>query len=589
MNNRPLITLISVFFFWGFVAASNTILLGLFKQNFELTQFQSQLVDLAFYMAYAIGSIAYFAISYFAGDPLNKIGYKKGLILGLVISAVGALGFIPAEMYNSYPLMLGSLFTIGLGFALQQIVANPYVIALGDPATGAHRVSLAGGINSFGTTIGPLLLAVAVYGSVSGSTSYLVQGSHKKEFPVSVERTSGKSETRTAYIHQEGNADLIANDYFFLFVNERPDSYKGIYENMTRSGKSGLLLAYDNDSVAKANINALKTAFPESRIPVLRIDSAQLKTLRSFDNPKLDGLSLEVKFYGVDAVVMPSLILAAAFLLFALILGISALPPVTNTETVSGDFGALRYPQVWLGMLAIFVYVGTEVTIQSNLPEYMRQLFGKEPGTTVHFISLYWGSLMIGRWVGALTVFNLSTPTRKLMTIIVPLVAYGVILLVNYIKGSPMMDLLLYLPFIGILIVGFFMAAEKPARTMILFGLMAAAMIAIGLIIRNEWSTYCFVSGGLFCSVMWPCIFSLSIAGLGKYTTQGSSLLIMMILGGALIPPLQGFIADGSAGIHYSYVLPLLGFLYLAFFGWSVRKALVKQGIDYDKSVEAGH
>jgi FHS family L-fucose permease-like MFS transporter len=256
---------------------------------------------------------------------------------------------------------------------------------------------------------------------------------------------------------------------------------------------------------------------------------------------------------------------------------------------MAGDLGALRYPQIWLGMLAIFVYVGTEVTIQSNLPEYMRKMFGRESGTTVHFISLYWGSLMIGRWVGALTVFNLKGKMKTLMTIIVPIVVYALILLVNYIKGSPMEDLLKYIPFIGIIIVGFFMAAEKPARTMILFGLMAAAMMAIGILLNNEWSTYCFVSGGLFCSVMWPCIFSLAIAGLGKYTTQGSSLLIMMILGGAIIPPLQGLISDGSMGIHYSYIVPMIGFLFLAWFGFAVKKALAKQGIDYDKSVDAAH
>jgi FHS family L-fucose permease-like MFS transporter len=152
-----------------------------------------------------------------------------------------------------------------------------------------------------------------------------------------------------------------------------------------------------------------------------------------------------------------------------------------------------------------------------------------------------------------------------------------------------MTDLLKYLPFIAIVILGFFMAAEKPARTMVLFGLMAAVLILIGIVMKNEWSTYCFVSGGLFCSVMWPCIFSLSIAGLGKYTTQGSSLLIMMILGGAVLPPLQGYLSDHGLGIHWSYIVPVAGFLYLAYFGWAVKKVLLKQGIDYDKQETTSH
>ena len=159
------------------------------------------------------------------------------------------------------------------------------------------------------------------------------------------------------------------------------------------------------------------------------------------------------------------------------------------------------------------------------------------------------------------------------------------ILLVNYIKGSPIDEMLKFAPFIFILIVGFFMAAEKPARTMILFGFIGALMILIGLMIKGEWSVYFFLSGGLFCSVMWPCIFSLSIAGLEKYTTQGSSLLIMMILGGALIPPLQGFVGDATGTMKVSYIVPLAGFLYLAFYGWKVNSVLKKQGINYDTNV----
>src|SRR5580700_7486229 len=109
MNNTrisSLITLISVFFFWGFVAASNGILTPLFKDNFHLTQTQAQLVESAFYISYFVGSLIYFLLSYFVGDPLGKIGYKKGLVLGLIISAAGALGFVPAANLNSYPLLL---------------------------------------------------------------------------------------------------------------------------------------------------------------------------------------------------------------------------------------------------------------------------------------------------------------------------------------------------------------------------------------------------------------------------------------------------------------------------------------------------
>ncbi|CAN5836538.1 MFS transporter [soil metagenome] len=587
MKNRPLAILISVFFFWGFVAASNTILIGLFKKNFELTQFQSQLVDWAFYMAYAIGAAVFFLISFIAGDPLNKIGYKKGLILGLIISAIGALGFIPAAMNNSFPLMLTGLFTIALGFALQQIVANPYVMALGSPETGAHRNMLAGGINSFGTTIGPLLLAFAVYGNIAGGSTYVGGDSVKTPIDLTIERTTGKSEIVKTQLFFYSD-DLLQNSTGNIYVWGVPaEQCTSIYKELLKKKSGGILFTFP-DSITDPIIAILKKEFPHERIPILKAASNK-KTHDQLLALNGKPETLEVKYYGVDNVIFPSLILACAFLLFALILGLSKLPPITNSEKMAGDLGALRYPQVWLGMLAIFVYVGTEVTIQSNLPEYMRKMFNREAGTTVHFISLYWGSLMIGRWVGALTVFNLKRKMKTLMTVIVPILVFAVILLVNYIKGSPMLDLLKYIPFIAIIIAGFFMAAEKPGRTMILFGLMAAFMMLLGLLLSNEWSTYCFVSGGLFCSVMWPCIFSLAIAGLGKYTTQGSSLLIMMILGGAIVPPLQGLISDGPLGIHYSYVVPLIGFLILSWFGWKVKKVLSKQGIDYDKAADTSH
>jgi FHS family L-fucose permease-like MFS transporter len=217
-------------------------------------------------------------------------------------------------------------------------------------------------------------------------------------------------------------------------------------------------------------------------------------------------------------------------------------------------------------------------------------MLGMPSNKTVHFISMYWGSLMIGRWTGALTVFNLSRKRKKILTVVVPLIAYVVILAVNYIKFSAandlekMNDLYGYLPFVFILIVGFFLAQEKPARTMILFGSMAGIMMLIGLLTTGRVALYSFMSGGLFCSVMWPCIFSLSIAGLGKFTNQGSSMLIMMILGGALIPPMQGYIAD-MTNIHISYLVPVFCFAYLVFYGWKTRKVLREQGIDYDTGV----
>src|SRR3982751_4193272 len=162
--------LVSVFFFWGFVAASNDILIPVFKEKLNLEQWQSQMIAFAFYVAYTVGSLIYYFISRASGgDILNKIGYKNGIALGLFISALGTLLFYPAANSASFGLMITGLFIVGLGFSLQQTAANPLAIVMGDPKTGSQRLSMAGGVNNFGTTIGPLLVSFAIFGSVSAA------------------------------------------------------------------------------------------------------------------------------------------------------------------------------------------------------------------------------------------------------------------------------------------------------------------------------------------------------------------------------------------------------------------------------------
>ena len=463
------VAIVFTFFFWGFVAASNGVLIPMFKKSFSLTQFQSQLVDFAFYVAYFVGSGIYFLISRSFGDPLNKIGYKKGLILGLIISALGALLFIPAVNNTSYSIFLSGLFIIGLGFALLQIVANPFVINLGDPAKGSNRLNLAGGINSLGTTIGPVLLAYTLYGKI----------------------TPGQGE--------------------------------------------------------EISVQNLKTPYI--------------------------GLSI--------------VLLALAFLI-----AVIKMPVIKNEEQMEKHVGVFQYPQLVLGMLAIFIYVGTEVTIQSNLGALLKlpEIKGIDHTQVDKFISLYWGSLMIGRISGSLRTFSLSNFAYSALSVIVPFLVFGIILTFNVLRGADINDLWIYAIWILLFIVIKFMGQEKPSRTLIFFGIAAMACMLIGLFTTGDVALFSFISGGLFCSVMWPCIFNLAIAGLGKYTNQGSSLLIMMILGGAIIPPIQGYLSDMSGiGIHMSYWVPVAGFGYMAWYGYRTRIILRKQGIDYDVAAETAH
>src|SRR5690606_33943055 len=242
------------------------------------------------------------------------------------------------------------------------------------------------------------------------------------------------------------------------------------------------------------------------------------------------------------------------------------------------DWGAMKYPQLVYGMIGIFVYVGVEVTIQSNMGALLKtpEFGGLNESQISHYISLYWGSLMIGRWTGAISVFNFKRSTRMLLTVIVPFVAFAVILGVNYISGNRVDDLYVYVVCIVILIAANFWAGEKPSKLLFILGILGIAAMLVGLNTTGRVGLFAFISGGLVCSIMWPCIFALSIAGLGKFTSQGSAFLIMMILGGAIIPPLQGGLADLTS-IHQSYWIAAACFAYLSFFAVRAEKILKAQ------------
>src|ERR1035437_9052 len=158
----PLAFLTLLFFMWGFITCLNDILIPHFKAIFVLSYFQSMLIQFAFFGAYFVGSFIYFIISSVSGDPINRIGYKNGILLGLLIAASGTFLFYPAAQMQSFGFFLAALFILALGFTLLQITANPYVILLGSPETGSHRLNLAGAINSFGTTIAPIIGGVFI-------------------------------------------------------------------------------------------------------------------------------------------------------------------------------------------------------------------------------------------------------------------------------------------------------------------------------------------------------------------------------------------------------------------------------------------
>jgi FHS family L-fucose permease-like MFS transporter len=243
-------------------------------------------------------------------------------------------------------------------------------------------------------------------------------------------------------------------------------------------------------------------------------------------------------------------------------------------------------------MIAIFCYVGAEVTIGSNLGEYLKITQNLDSSQISEYISLFWGSMMMGRWTAALANFKFKPGIKILLTIVTPFLAFGVVLFVNALRGSDVSPLFTYALCVMVMIAAYFASQEKPIRTMLLYSLLGGAAMLIGIFTTGKIALFAFISGGLFCSVLWPCIFSLATAGLGKYTNQGSAYLIMMILGGAVIPVIQGSLSDiPSIGIKLSYIVPLACFAYLFFFGARVQTILKNQGLDFDRDValKAGH
>lgn len=470
---KTLAFIVTVFFFWGFVAASNDILIPVFKQHLQLEQWQSQMIAFAFYVAYTLGSLGYLAVSKLRGrDLVAEIGYGRALAIGLVISAAGTLLFIPAANAASFPMLLAGLIVVGIGFSLQQTVANPLTISLGSAQTGAQRLSLAGGINNLGTTLGPILLSFAIFGQSAANA------------PATVD---------------------------------------------------------------------------------------------------------------IGAVKFPYIILGLFFLVFAFIFWRMDLgkPAESNEVDLAEEQKAgplFSMPQVWMGMIAIFLYVGVEVSTASNLPEYLIVYQNVPLSGMAPYISLFWASLMIGRWTAASGALGLTGSTRQLARWILPLVAFGIFLGVTSLSGNSATPYFSYIIAVVILIVADILAKGNPVRQLLLYALLGIVATLTGMYAGGPLAIYAFLSVGLFCSVLWPCIFTLAIAGMGSRTSSVANALIMMIMGGGFISVLQGWLgSEEMLGIRDSYWVGVICFAYLAFYAYRMHFILKAKGITLENAAPAGH
>ncbi len=457
----PFAIMTVLFFMWGFMTVFNDILIPRFKEAFTLDYYHAMFVQLAFFGAYFIGSLVYFIISAIAGDPIARIGYKNGVVVGLLIAATGSALFWPAATQLSYPLFLAGLFVVGLGFAMLQIAANPYVTILGPERTASSRLNLAQAFNSVGTTIGPLIGGYLIF------------------------------------------------QYF---------------------AKTGA--------------------------------------------------------HGADSVKVPYLAFCVVFLVLSAVFFCIHLPHVGEGKIEPG-VGALKYPHVQLGALAIFMYVGGEVSIGSAIINYLGQptVAGLSADEAAKYVAIYWGGLMIGRFMAAVELSEMQKAKKQLLLIVIPLLAY----LLLWIAKSAPLDALhnggnifglwaesfkanapvfgKYLPFIGLCWLLFQFGKAQAGRTLTIFSLTVCALLVTAIIAGGPLAMWCVVAIGLFTSIGWSNTFSLALEGTGIYKSQVSSLLVMAILGGAVLPLAMGYIADSTKNLQLSFIVPLIAYAYVAFYG----------------------
>jgi MFS transporter, FHS family, L-fucose permease len=399
----PLAVLTTLFFMWGFLTCLNDIIIPHLKAVFELSYAQAMLIQFAFFTAYFVMSLP-------SGRIVTRLGYKHGIIIGLVGAAAGCLLFYPAAGQRSYGLFLLALFVLASGITLLQVAANPFVAVLGKPETASARLTLTQAFNSLGTTIAPQ------FGSL-------------------------------------------------------------------------LILAV-----------AVKPAAEIARMTPAAADAYRLAEASSVQRPYLG--------------------LAVALVLLAIAIALFKLPRIEDvtprTDARGEDRGsAWRYRHLVLGAIAIFLYVGGEVSIGSFLVNYFKEpsIGGLAEADGARLVSFYWGGAMVGRFIGTLTL-----------------------------------------------------RAWKPAKVLALHAVAVTALILVSMAGHGHVATWSIIAVGLFNSIMFPTIFTLAIDGLGRHTSQGSGILCMAIVGGAVVPVLQGAVAD-AIGVHHAFVVAALCYVYIAWYG----------------------
>jgi FHS family L-fucose permease-like MFS transporter len=397
----------SLFFLWAFLHNTNGILIPHLKKALQLSDTRSSFIDLAVYLGY-------FLIAIPAGYFMHKAGYKKGIILGLILFASGALLFVPAASERSFLLFLTALFIQAAGATFLETVANPYMTILGPKENSEQRLNFAQSFNGLGAVVAPII----------GGTFILSGVEHSKE-------------------------ELSA------------------------------------------------------------MSPAQLNTY-------LQGEASTVN--------IPYLVIAGVVLFVAVLFSIVKLPEVKESDAADAhtgfSFKVLRHSHVRWAVVAQLFYVGAQVGVASFFIRFSKQVMDLPEKQAAY----WWGYIamlgfMVGRFVGT-----------------------------------------------------FLMKFIKPQKLLLTYALINILLLIVALNTHGRVAVYAVVAVPFFMSIMFPTIFALGIKELGEETKMASSLLVMSIVGGAMAPLLMGGISDYTGSMQKAYIIPLLCFIVVAWFGWKGYK-----------------
>lgn len=269
-----------------------------------------------------------------------------------------------------------------------------------------------------------------------------------------------------------------------------------------------------------------------------------------------------------SGVILPYLFLSLLLLVLAIFIGfvkISINAEEEQKETHSRSI--FSYPYVVLGALGIFFYVGAEVAVGSNIVSYLKESMQIPEATASAFLSYYWGGAMIGRFLGSVSLSNMSGGKKTGIMILLAAAGFTVIYLINYyLQGLSFSQVAIFLGFMVLNFLGFKLGKGIPSRLLAIFAMLNVILIITAMLSSGSIAVWSLLAIGLFNSIMWSNVFTLAIDGLESRTAEASSILIMMILGGAVLPPLQGMLAD-TIGIRLSFIVPMISYIYLLYYG----------------------